>query len=107
MGSTFKRAALEEQTSNVIKQRHSGVSQKRKTQQRERTSQSNSSHENSLTIWSGNRTLSSPDFASHNQAPSLGDIVSVPSKIEITEIGRADELGPAVFTPDDSTNTNG
>ncbi|KAH9700744.1 MLO-like protein 3 [Citrus sinensis] len=90
MGSTFKRTALEEQTSNVIKQRHSGVSQKRKTQQRERTSQSNSSHENSLTIWSGNRTLSSPDFASHNQAPSLGDIVSVPSKIEITEIGPPD-----------------
>ncbi|KAH9660905.1 MLO-like protein 3 [Citrus sinensis] len=107
MGSTFKRAALEEQTSNVIKQWHSRVRQKRKTQQRGRTPQSNSSHENSLTIWSGNRTLSSPDFASHNQAPSLGDIVSVASRIEITEIGRPDEHGPAVFTPDDSTNTNG
>ncbi|KAH9660909.1 MLO-like protein 3 [Citrus sinensis] len=83
------------------------VRQKRKTQQRGRTPQSNSSHENSLTIWSGNRTLSSPDFASHNQAPSLGDIVSVASRIEITEIGRPDEHGPAVFTPDDSTNTNG
>lgn len=103
MGSTYKKAMLEEQTANVVKQWHSGVRQKRKKQ----TPQSNSSHVNSLTIWSSNRTLSSPDFSSHNQAPSLGDIVSVPSKIEIMEIDHRDELGPAVFTPDDSTNRNG
>lgn len=89
MGSTFKRAVLEEQTANAIRQWHAGVKQKRKQQQD--VSQSSPDHYSSRTI------STSPEFSSHHlhrhhRTPTLGDIVTLPVKTEINAENNDQEI---------------
>lgn len=78
MGSSFKRAALEEQAANAIKKWHDGVKQKRKKQQD--ISQSGGDK------FGSNRTIGSLDLPTHHSTPGLPDITGFPGKSEIIEV---------------------
>lgn len=93
MGSSFKRAALEEQAANAIKKWHDGVKQKREKQQD--ISQSGGDN------FGSNRTIGSLDLPTHHRTPDLPDITGFPGKSEIVEVDQEiskDGLDPAVFT---------
>ncbi|KAK0604643.1 hypothetical protein LWI29_017752 [Acer saccharum] len=85
MGSTFKRAMLNEKTSHALKQWHAGA----KNRMKKRKDNSKSVHDISSTsttpLWTSNRTSTSQDLSSHCRTPTLGEITTFPEKSEITE----------------------
>ncbi|KAA3489754.1 MLO-like protein 3 [Gossypium australe] len=87
MGSNFKRAVLEEQTTNAIKQWHAGVKLKRKKQRLPSQAAADDFPENSTTI-------STVDSSSH-QPPTLASF-EIGSSPEIQEAGPAMPTSVAV-----------
>lgn len=87
MGSNFKKAVLEEQTTNAIKQWHAGVKLKRKKQRLSSQAAADDFPENSTTI-------STVDSSSH-QPPTLASF-EIGSALEIQEAGPAMPTSVAV-----------
>nr|XP_048324955.1 MLO-like protein 3 isoform X3 [Ziziphus jujuba var. spinosa] len=83
MGSNFKRAVLEGETMNIIRQWHSEVKEKRKRQD---FSQYSYAHDpSSTTVDSSVTSSSSPDISSHRRPrpQTFGEITSFSSETEI------------------------
>ncbi|KAK9280657.1 hypothetical protein L1049_014354 [Liquidambar formosana] len=97
MGSQFKKAMLEEEVTNVLRQWHTGVREKRKKQQ----DVSQSLHDNSSTIRT-NTATTSPDLSySHpDRSPSFSTITVSPTEIveDHQEIAQH-EAAPARVAP--------
>ncbi|PPR86721.1 hypothetical protein GOBAR_AA33973 [Gossypium barbadense] len=87
MGSNFKKAVLEEQTTNAINQWHAGVKLKRKKQRLSSQAAADDFPENSTTI-------STVDSSSH-QPPTLASF-EIGSALEIQEAGPAMPTSVAV-----------
>lgn len=69
MGSNYKRAVLEEETLNIIRQWHSEVKEKRKKQE---FSQYSHAHDpSSTTVDNSITSMSSPDISSHHRRRQL------------------------------------
>ncbi|KAJ7947786.1 MLO-like protein [Quillaja saponaria] len=81
MGSQLKKAVLEDQTANVLKQWHAEV-KKRKKREKQQSGQELSS----ITISSSSRTISSsPEVSLHQRAPTFSEMTKFPSQTEIEE----------------------
>ncbi|XP_050214853.1 MLO-like protein 3 [Mercurialis annua] len=80
MGSQYKRAILEDETANVIKQWHAQVKQKRKNKESVASPKSITSR----TMESPDRT-NSPRLSSYIRSPTFSETSSFPTQFEIVE----------------------